>query len=79
MDLKPRAYEKIVQLINKGVVIHNPLTLDIGDEVAVDRISGSGVTIYPGCRIYGAKTVISGGVVLGKEGPVTLDNCQLGP
>jgi UDP-N-acetylglucosamine/UDP-N-acetylgalactosamine diphosphorylase len=79
MDLKPRAYEKIVQLINKGVVIHNPLTLDIGDEVAVDRISGSGVTVYPGCRIYGAKTVISNGVVLGKEGPVTLDNCQVGP
>ncbi len=61
------------------MVIHNPLTLDIGDEVAVDRISGSGVIIYPGCRIYGAKTVIAGGVVLGREGPVTVDNCQLGP
>jgi UDP-N-acetylglucosamine/UDP-N-acetylgalactosamine diphosphorylase len=79
MDLKPRAYEKIVQLINKGVVIHNPLTLDIGDEVVVDRISGSGVTLYPGCRIYGAQTVISARTVLGKEGPVTIDNCQLGP
>jgi UDP-N-acetylglucosamine/UDP-N-acetylgalactosamine diphosphorylase len=79
MDLKPRAYEKIVQLIRKGVEIHNPLTLDIGDEVVIDRISGSGVTIYPGCRMYGAKTVISAGVTLGKEGPVTIDNCQLGP
>jgi len=79
MDLKPRAYEKIVQLINKGITIHNPLTLDIGDEVAVDQIAGSGVTIYPGCRIYGAKTVISAGAALGKEGPVTVDNCQLGP
>ncbi len=79
MDLKPRAHEKIVQLINRGVAIHNPLTLDIGDEVAVDRISGSGVTIYPGCRIYGAKTVISSGTTLGKEGPVTIDSCQLGP
>ncbi len=79
MDLKPRAHEKIVQLINRGVAIYNPLTLDIGDEVAVDRISGSGVTIYPGCRIYGEKTVISAGTTLGKEGPVTVDNCQLGP
>jgi len=79
MDLKPRAHEKIVQLINRGVAIHNPLTLDIGDEVAVDRISGSCVTIYPGCRIYGAKTVISSGTTLGKEGPVTIDSCQLGP
>ena len=79
MDLKPRAHEKIVQLINRGVAIYNPLTLDIGDEVAVDRISGSGVTIYPGCRIYGEKTVISAGTTLGKEGPVTIDSCQLGP
>ena len=77
--MKPRSYEKIVRIINKGVDIPNPLTLDIGDEVSVDRISGTGVTIYPGCRIYGAKTVISSGVQLGKEGPVTVDDCQLGP
>ena len=77
--MKPRSYEKIVRIINKGVDIPNPLTLDIGDEVSVDRISGTGVTIYPGCRIYGAKTVISAGVQLGKEGPVTVDDCQLGP
>ena len=63
MELKPRAYEKIMQLINKGVEIHNPLTLDIGDEVAVERISGKDVTIHPGCRIYGAKTVIGLDVV----------------
>jgi len=79
MEMKPRSYEKIVRIINKGVDIPNPLTLDIGDEVSVDRISGTGITIYPGCRIYGAKTVISSGVQLGKEGPVTIDDCQLGP
>lgn len=79
MEMKPRSYEKIVRIINKGVDIPNPLTLDIGDEVSVDRISGTGITIYPGCRIYGAKTVISSGVQLGKEGPVTVDDCQLGP
>jgi bifunctional UDP-N-acetylglucosamine pyrophosphorylase / glucosamine-1-phosphate N-acetyltransferase len=79
MELKPRSYEKIVQVINKGVAMPNPLTVDIGDEVAVDRISGNRVTIYPGCRIYGAKSVISPGVQLGKEGPVTVDDCQLGP
>ena len=79
MEMKPRSYEKIVRIINKGVDIPNPLTLDIGDEVSVDQISGTGVTLYPGCRIYGAKTVISSGVQLGKEGPVTVDDCQLGP
>jgi UDP-N-acetylglucosamine/UDP-N-acetylgalactosamine diphosphorylase len=79
MEMKPRSYEKIVRIINKGVDIPNPLTLDIGDEVSVDRISGTGVALYPGSRIYGAKTVISAGVQLGKEGPVTVDDCQLGP
>jgi len=78
MDIKPRCFDKVVKLIKKGVTIPNPLTLDIGDEVNPDYISGMDVTIYPGCRIYGEKTVISAGVRIGYEGPVTLDNCQLG-
>jgi hypothetical protein len=79
MDMRPRAHEAIARLLEKGVEIPNPLTLDIGPEVDVDRISGDGVTIYPGCRIYGSKTVISAGVKLGAEGPVTVDSCRLGP
>lgn len=79
MELKPSSYEKIIQLINKGVEIPNPLTLDIGEEVNVDYISGNGTKIYPGCRIYGSKTVISTGSKLGYEGPVTVDDCQVGP
>ena len=74
-----RAHEAIARLIAKGVAIPNPLTLDIGPEVDLDRISGDGVTIYPGCRIYGASTAISPGVTLGAEGPVTIDGCRLGP
>lgn len=66
-------------LIAKGVQIPNPLTITVGPEVNPERISGDGVIIHPGCRITGADTVISGGVRLGAEGPVTLDNCQLGP
>jgi bifunctional UDP-N-acetylglucosamine pyrophosphorylase / glucosamine-1-phosphate N-acetyltransferase len=79
MDLQPRAYRKIIQLINKGVDIPNPLTLDIGEEVDLERISGRGVKIYPGCRIYGEKTIIASGAGIGKEGPVTIENCQIGP
>lgn len=79
MDFKPKSYEKICQLIDRGVDIPNPGTLDIGDEINVDQISGKGVTIYPGCRIYGAKTVISSGCKLGYEAPVTIEDCQLGP
>ena len=79
MDVRPRCYEKVMQLVNKGVDIPNPLTLDVGDEVDVDHVSGKDVRIYPGCRIYGENTVISSGCTIGHEGPVTIDNCQLGP
>jgi UDP-N-acetylglucosamine/UDP-N-acetylgalactosamine diphosphorylase len=68
-----------MRLIEKGVDIPNPLTLDVGDEVNIDSISGTDVRIYPGCRIYGARTVISAGARIGSEGPVTIDNCRLGP
>ncbi len=78
MELKPISYDKIEQLIRKGVNIPTPLTIDVGDEVNIDQISGNGVKIYPGCRIYGEKTVISAGVQLGYEAPVTVENCQLG-
>jgi bifunctional UDP-N-acetylglucosamine pyrophosphorylase / glucosamine-1-phosphate N-acetyltransferase len=79
MDLRPRAYQKIVALIQKGVTAPNPLSLDIGEEVDIERVSGQGVTIFPGCRIYGAKTVIAPGAEIGREGPATIENCQIGP
>ena len=78
MDMKPRCHEKIVQLINKGIDLPNPLTLDIGEDVNIDQISARNVRIYPGCRIYGEHTVISSGSRIGYEGPVTIENCQLG-
>jgi UDP-N-acetylglucosamine/UDP-N-acetylgalactosamine diphosphorylase len=79
VDLRPKAYDKVVQLVNKGVVASNPLSLDVGEEVNVSRISGEGVVLYPGCRLYGARTVVSAGCKLGAEGPVTVDDCWLGP
>ena len=79
MELQPACLEKAARLIGKGVRIPNPLTLDIGEEVNIDRISGENVAIYPGCRIYGEKTVISAGAKIGYEGPVTIDNCRIGP
>lgn len=79
MELKQKSHDKIVQLLEKGVDIPNPLTLDLGEEVSIGRISGQGVKIYPGCRIYGRETVIASGVRLGQEGPVTIEDCQVGP
>jgi bifunctional UDP-N-acetylglucosamine pyrophosphorylase / glucosamine-1-phosphate N-acetyltransferase len=79
LDLEPQNKQKIIALLEKGVKIPNPMTLYLDDDVQVDQISGDGVTIYPGCRIYGAKTVVSRGAQLGFEGPVTLEDCQVGP
>jgi bifunctional UDP-N-acetylglucosamine pyrophosphorylase/glucosamine-1-phosphate N-acetyltransferase len=78
MELKPRSDEKVRQMLQKGVDIPNPLSLDVGDEVNIDQISAEGVRIYPGCRIYGEKTVISAGCRFGYEAPVTIENCQIG-
>ena len=70
---------KIEKLIEKGVKIATPHSVDIGDEVDFERISGDGVSFYSGCKIYGADTLILAGTKLGYEAPVTVDNCQIGP
>ncbi len=72
-------YAKVQQLISKGVRIPNPETIAIGQEVSLDGISGDGVVIHAGSKIFGATTVIGEGSEIGLEGPVTIQNCQLGP
>lgn len=69
----------MARLLAEGAFIPNPLTVDIGEEVNLERISAEGLVIFPGCRIYGERTVISSGVQLGAEGPVTVVDCWLGP
>lgn len=70
--------EKITLLMARGVTLYNPSTVYIGDEVDLDRISGSGVVIWGGTRVMGPKTLISAGARLGEEGPATLIDCRLG-
>lgn len=70
---------KIDQLMARGVHIPTPESVEIGEDVSVDRISGEGVTIHAGCRIFGVETFVSRSVIIGREGPVTLENCQVGP
>jgi len=79
VELSPGSADKIKDLLQKGVDIPNPMTVHIGDEVDTTRISGRGVTVYPGCCIYGEKTVISEGTQIGYESPVTIENCHIGP
>jgi bifunctional UDP-N-acetylglucosamine pyrophosphorylase / glucosamine-1-phosphate N-acetyltransferase len=68
---------KVIRLVEKGVDIPNPYSVYIGDDVDIGLISGDRVKIHPGCRIHGAETVISAGCELGREGPVTIEGCQL--
>lgn len=78
MTFTPQGVSSVAALLDKGVRIPNPGSLEIADDVDPGRISGDGVTIHAGCRIRGAKTVIGAGSTLGAEGPVTIENCQLG-
>lgn len=65
------------RLIKKGVNILNPKSVYISDDVNPDRIS-DGVTIFPGCRIYGEETLIMKHARIGEEEPVTLNNTLIG-
>lgn len=69
----------IEKLAAKGVRFPAPASVEIGSEVKADRISGDGVVIHTGCKIFGESTLIGSGSRLGSEGPVTVDNCQIGP
>ncbi|MBW1742550.1 MAG: UDP-N-acetylglucosamine pyrophosphorylase [Deltaproteobacteria bacterium] len=77
--MRSDSMNRVEQLVNEGAVIPNPESVLIGDEVDLDRIAGSGVVIYGGCKIFGQKTLIMPGVKLGYEGPVTVEDCQIGP
>ncbi len=77
--MKSHSALKIEKLMQKGVKILNPQSVEIGREVNIDKISGEGVVIYSGCKIYGSSILILKGTKLGYEGPVTIDNCQVGP
>ncbi len=64
-------------LLDQGVVIPAPHTVDVGPEVIPERIA-KGVVIHAGCRLRGIETSIGPGCVLGAEQPLTLISSQLG-
>jgi len=77
-QVKPDSTAQVERLIKKGVKIPNPAAVEIGPEVDIEQISGDGVTIFAGCKLFGAETLILPGVKLGYEGPATVDDCQIG-
>ena len=48
----------IHKLMEKGVRIPNPESVDVGEDIRIDRIAGQGVTIFSGCKLYGPETLI---------------------
>jgi UDP-N-acetylglucosamine/UDP-N-acetylgalactosamine diphosphorylase len=71
---------ELVRLLSaKGVRFHSADTIEIGDDVDPERISGDNVVVHAGCRIFGKSTLILPGASLGSEAPVTVVDCQIGP
>lgn len=76
--MESRADEKIRVLLDKGVIIPDPHSVFIADNVDLGMIA-PGATLHPFCRISGWKTSIMSGAVLGAEAPVVVEDCQIGP
>jgi hypothetical protein len=68
---------QVEALRQRGVVIPCSTAVEVGDDVALERIA-PGVMIHAGCRLVGSSTSIGPGTVLGSESPVTLEDCQTG-
>lgn len=66
-------------LLEKGVRMPNPDSVDIAEDIQTERISGNGVVLHAGTRLVGSRTLISDGAILGYEQPVTVENCYIGP
>ena len=69
--------EKLEQMQARGVIVRNPATVEVSEEVDPTKI-GRGVVLHPGTRLRGEQLLILDGCELGAETPVTVDNCALG-
>ncbi len=61
--------------IERDIKLHNPTTITL--DMEPEQIA-AGTEIFPGCRISGKSTSIGPHCRIGTEGPVTLQDCQLG-
>jgi bifunctional UDP-N-acetylglucosamine pyrophosphorylase/glucosamine-1-phosphate N-acetyltransferase len=64
-------------LVSQGVEIVDPASTHIAADVEPERIA-PGVRIFGSCRIAGKRTFIGKGTTLGREGPVTVEDCAVG-
>ena len=68
----------VKQLVDRGAQILLPDTVYIGPEVDLGRVDPRGMTVYPGVRIFGERTLIGQGAQIGQEEAATLHNACLG-
>jgi carbonic anhydrase/acetyltransferase-like protein (isoleucine patch superfamily) len=76
--MKPTDHAIKEKLLAKGMVMPNPDSVYVADDVDPDRISGDRVTVFSGCKILGEHTLILPGTTIGYEAPVTMENCLVG-
>ena len=67
----------VQRLLDRGVIIHNPLSVEIGEQIDPERIA-PGVVLHAGSRLRGNQTSIGPNCILGHEAPVTVHDCCLG-
>ena len=67
----------VQQLLDRGVLIRVPASVDIDESVDPTRIA-PGVVIHAGCRIAGKLTSMGPESEIGAEAPATVQDCQLG-
>jgi UDP-N-acetylglucosamine/UDP-N-acetylgalactosamine diphosphorylase len=73
----PKLPSIVQRLLERGVRIPNPFSVDVDPAVQPERIA-PGVILHAGCRIAGARTSIGPGCEIGRESPVSIEDCQLG-
>ncbi len=77
MENSNTASIRLGELMERGVIIPCPASVEIDESILPERIA-PGVVIHSGCRILGSRTSIGPECKIGAEGPATVENCQLG-
>lgn len=70
--------QRVAALLDRGVSIPCPESVEIGPDVSVERIA-PGVVLHTGSRLRGARTCLGTGVEIGREGPASLEDVVCGP
>ena len=77
MSVESKISPAVRNLLDKGVIIPSPSSVEIDASLDPERIA-PGVIVHSGCRLLGASTSVGPGSELGREAPAVVEDCQLG-